>query len=448
MRIKGISIIGLGYVGLTTGVCLASRGYYVVGVDIDKEKVRMINNVNPPFYEPGLEEMLREVVEKGLFEATTSYEKAIEDSDISFITVGTPSLPDGSINLDYVKKASKELGRALRVKKRKGMYHLVTVKSTVIPGTTRNIVGRIIERESELTLGDELGLAMNPEFLREGTAIRDALNPDRVVIGEYDRKSGDILENLWRTFYENRVPIVRTSLEAAELIKYASNALLAMKISFANLIARLCERIPGCDVVEVMNAVGMDHRINPSFLGAGLGFGGSCFPKDLKAIIKFAESLGCDPGLLKEVLKINEEQPYRAIALARKLIGDLKGAKVAVLGLAFKPGTDDMREAVSIKVVQALIREGAIVVVHDPVAMENARRIFGDLVEYARTVEDALRGADLAILVTEWDEFRRLKPKDFIKLMRNPALVDGRRIYDPEEFRKAGVKFAAIGLGS
>jgi UDPglucose 6-dehydrogenase len=283
--------------------------------------------------------------------------------------------------------------------------------------------------------------------LREGAALHDTFNPDRIVIGECDKRSGDALESLYREFYaEKTPPLLRTTPVNAELIKYANNAFLAMKISFINTIANICERIPGADVTVVAKGIGLDKRIGSTFLNAGLGYGGSCLPKDLRALIQHSRSLGYEPKLLEAVEEVNSSQPQKAIELCKELVGELRGKRIAVLGLAFKPNTDDTRNAVSIKVVKRLLEEGAKVVVYDPKAMDNARRIFGGDVEYARGAEECLKDSECAIIVTEWDEFRKLKPEDFMKLMKTPAVVDGRRIYDPRVY-SGKLKFKAVGLG-
>lgn len=434
----------MGYVGLCTAVAFASRGYTVVASEADPEKASMISRGAPPFYEPGLNEVLVEVLRSGRFRCTTSTEKAVLDTDVTFITVGTPSKPDGSVDLSYVKSSAEEIGRALSSK---GSYHLVVVKSTVIPGTTENVVKPILERSSRKKCGADFGLCVNPEFLREGSALYDTFNPDRIVIGECERRSGDVLESLYREFYAEKMPpLLRTSLVNAELIKYASNAFLAMKVSFINTIANICERIPGADVTVVAKGIGLDKRIGPLFLNAGLGYGGSCLPKDLRALIQHSRSLGYEPKLLEAVEEVNDSQPQKAIKLCKELVGELRGRRVAVLGLAFKPNTDDMRDAVSIKVVKRLLEEGTRVVVYDPRAVENAKKVFGSSVEYASSVEECLRGSECAIVVTEWEEFRRLRPEDFLRLMKEPVVVDGRRIYDAELF-SSRLRFAAVGFG-
>jgi len=442
--IKRISIFGVGYVGLCTAVCFANKGFKVFSITTTPEKAEKINSGNPIIYEPGLEKMLKKALKKKLFYCTIDYEYAIANSDISFIAVGTPSLPDGSIDLSQIKSVSKNIGEALKEKKD---YHLIVVKSTVVPSTSEKIVKKIIEEESNKKCGKDFGLCMNPEFLREGEAIYDTLNPDRIVIGGYDKKSINTLEKIYKKFYGKKLPpIIKTNLSTAELIKYASNAFLAMKISFINTIANICEKIPGADVVEVAKGIGLDKRIGPYFLNAGLGYGGSCFPKDVKALIAFSKELGYDPLLIESVEEVNKNQPYKAIELAKKLIGNLENKRIAILGLAFKPNTDDMREAVSIKIINKLLEEKAEIIAYDPMAIENARKIFGEKIKYASSAIDCIKNADCCIIVTEWNEFKKIKPETFIKYMKNPAIVDGRRIYDPKKYSKK-IKIEFIGYG-
>ena len=440
-----ISIVGTGYVGLCTAAGFASKGYEVIASTRDSEKASLVNLGIPPFYEPGLEGLLKKVVDKGNLRCVVGREEAILDTDITFIAVATPSNPDGSINLQHIADSAQDIGEVLS---KKGAYHLIVVKSTVVPGTTQNLVKSALEKFSNARCGLDFGLCMNPEFLREGSAVHDTFHPDRIVIGEYDRKSGDILEALYKDFYSNGVPpIVRTNLPTAELIKYASNSFLATKISFVSQIANLCQKIPGADVVKVAEAVGLDHRIGSHFLKAGLGYGGSCFPKDVKALISYSEGLGYSPVLLKAVEAVNEAQPLQALSLAKRLMSDVKGKRIAILGLAFKPNTDDIREAVSIKLIEALLKEGARIVAYDPAAMVNVKRVLGDRIEYASSAIECICGSDGCIIATEWDEFKNLKAEDFIENMATPTLIDGRRIYDPETFGRK-MRFAAIGLGN
>jgi len=439
-----ISVIGMGYVGLCTAIAFASRGYTVIASETDIEKVDKINRGMPPFHEPNLKEALAEVLKNGLLKCITSTENAVLNTDITFITVGTPSMLDGSVDLRYIESSAREIGSVLSDK---DSYHLVVVKSTVIPGATENVVKPILEESSGKKCGIDFGLCVNPEFLREGSALHDVFNPDRIVIGEYDRKSGDVLETLYREFYAEKMPpVIRTTPVNAELIKYANNAFLAVKISFINTIANICERIPGADVTVVAKGIGLDKRIGPFFLNAGLGYGGSCLPKDLRALIQYSKSLGYEPKLLEAVESVNNSQPQRAIELCKKLLGELEGKRVALLGLAFKPNTDDIREAPSITIIRQLLKEGAKVVAYDPAAIPNAKAIFKDDIEYASSAIECLKNADCCILVTEWEEFKKLKPEDFIQNMRTPILLDGRRLFDSEEFSRK-IRFMAIGLG-
>jgi UDPglucose 6-dehydrogenase len=444
LRSYRISVIGMGYVGLCTAVAFASKDYTIIASETDAEKVDRINRGTSPFYEPGLNEALTEALRSGRFKCTSNTEMAVLDTDITFITVGTPSKPDGGIDLHYVKESAREVGSALS---HKDSHHLVVVKSTVIPGTTENVVKPILEEMSGKVCGANFGLCANPEFLREGSALYDTFNPDRIIIGEYDKRSGDILETFYKEFYaEKTPPIIRTTPVNAELIKYANNAFLATKISFINTIANICERIPGADVTIVAKGIGLDKRIGPLFLNAGLGYGGSCLPKDLRALIQYSKTLGYEPKLLEAVEDVNKNQPQRAVELCRKLLGELKGRRIAVLGLAFKPNTDDMREAPSIAIIHQLLEERAEVVAYDPAAIPNAKAILKDGIKYANFAIECLKDADCCILVTEWEEFKKLKPEDFIQNMRRPILLDGRRIFDPKEFSQK-IKFMAIGLG-
>jgi len=445
MKKPRISIMGIGYVGLCTAVGFASKGYKVVTSTHDAEKAAKINTGHPPFYEPRLQELLKKTVDQGFLQCVLNQpEEAVLNTDITFNTVGTPSKPDGSIDLQHIERSTQEIGEALS-KKRK--YHLVVVKSTVAPRTTESIVKPILEKYSGKKCGSSFGLCMNPEFLREGSALEDTFHPDRIVIGEHDRKSGDTLESLFRDFYSEKTPpILRTNLSTAELIKYASNAFLATKVSFINTIANICEKTLGADITVVAKGIGLDKRIGPLFLNAGLGYGGSCFPKDVKALIAYSKTLGYRPELLEAVENMNEVQPFKAVQLCKSLLGDFKGKRIAILGLSFKPNTDDMREARSILVVNQLLKQGANITAYDPAAIPTAKKIFGNKIEYASSVSKCLKNAHCCILVTEWDEFQKLKPEDFIKSMKHPILIDGRRIYNPQRFSRK-LRFAAIGLG-
>jgi UDPglucose 6-dehydrogenase len=445
MKKQNISVLGIGYVGLCTAVGFASKGYNVIASTHDAEKAAKINKGIPPFHEPNLQKLLEETVQNGHLTCLTNQtEKAVLETDLTFNAVGTPSRPDGSIDLQFIEASTRETGKAL---KQKSTYHVVVIKSTVVPGTTQDVVKPILEKESKKKCGSGFGLCMSPEFLRQGSAFKDTMHTDRIVIGEYDKKSGDSLENLYKDFYgENTPPTIRTTLSTAELIKYASNSLLATKISFINTMANLCEKIPGADIKTVAKAMGLDKRIGPLFLNAGLGYGGSCFPKDVKALIAHSKNLGYRLELLEAVESVNKAQPLKAVEFCKELLGNLKGKRIAILGLAFKADTDDMREARAIPIINQLLKEGANVTAYDPVAVPIAKTIFENKIQYASSATACLKSADCCILVTEWDEFKKLKPEDFTKNMKQPVLIDGRRIYDPEEFSKK-MKFTAIGLG-
>jgi UDPglucose 6-dehydrogenase len=440
-----ISIIGSGYVGLCTAVGFASRGYEVTAMDVDAAKINKINQGVPPFHEPGLQEKLTDCIKAGNLRGLANQsEKGILESNLTFVSVGTPSKSDGTIDLKFIEASAHDIGKALR---KKSSYHVVVVKSTVVPGTTQNVVLPIVEQESGKKCGVGFGMCMNPEFLRQGSAFEDTVNADRVVIGAFDNKSGDTLEALYKGFYSAHMPpIIRTTLSNAELIKYASNSMLAAKISFINTIANICEHIPGADVKVVATAMGLDRRIGPLFLDAGLGYGGSCFPKDIKALIACSKNLGYDPELLDSVEQVNKTQPLKAVKFCKLQLGSLDGKKIAILGLAFKPDTDDMREARVIPIINQLLKEGANVTAYDPVAIPIAKTIFSNKIQYADSALECIKGADSCIIVTEWEEFKRLTPEDFQKNMKQPVLIDGRRIYNPETF-KGKLQFIALGIG-
>jgi UDPglucose 6-dehydrogenase len=414
-----ISVIGTGYVGTVSAACFAELGYQVICVDIDQSKIDMINRGMPPIYEDGLSELLEKHAGKNL-SATSDYDLAVQNSDVSFICVGTPSDPDGKIDLGIVKAASASLGKALKKKKD---YHVIVVKSTVVPQTTEKVVLPLIEKHSGKRKG-EFGIAMNPEFLREGKAVHDFMHPDKIVVGALDKKTGDIVASLYRGL---ECEVTRTNPRTAEMIKYVNNAFLATKISFANEVGNICKEL-GIDTYEVMNAVGKDFRIGPHFLNSGAGFGGSCFPKDVKALIGKAEDIGYEPLLLKSVISVNEIQPLRMLVLLKNKLGELRGKKIAVLGLAFKNDTDDIRESRSIPLIKELIEAGAIITAYDKMAIENMKKLFRNI-EYCNSAVDALRGADACLIMTEWNEFKSLD-KEF-NVMKNKLIIDGRHMQKP-----------------
>jgi UDPglucose 6-dehydrogenase len=425
-----ITILGTGYVGLPAGTGLASRGNQVTCIDIDEEKVEKINRGECPIYEEDLPELLEEVVSDGKLSATTDTAKAVEESDITFLAVGTPMNEDGSINLDYIKQAAEDAAEGIREKEG---YHVFVVKSTVVPTTTEEEIIPILEGASGKKAGEDFGVCMNPEFLREGTALNDFLEPDRIVIGELDERSGDLLEKVYSEF---DAPIMRTSLKAAELIKYASNSLLATKISFINEIGNLCKKL-GIDVYEVADGVGMDHRINRDFLDSGAGFGGSCFPKDVRALASFMEEKGEEARILKDTIKVNEEQKTRLVELLEERM-EVSGKKIAVLGLSFKPGTDDIRQSPAIDIISELKEKGGKVSAYDPKAIKNMKQKHPDIT-YTSSYGEALENADAALLVTDWPEFNQISRKD-MKKMEKPLILEGRRMnYDLDEENTEGI---------
>ncbi len=419
-----ISIIGTGYVGLSTALGFAARGHSCICVDVDKEKINSINSGIPPFYEDGIEDALKEALGKKLISATNSYEKAVSETDVTFICVGTPETEPKREAYGYsfsqVVTASISIGQAL---KNKSSYHAVCVKSTVLPGTTEGTVKFWLERESGRKAGRDFGLAMSPEFLREGFALQDFLSPDRIIIGEFDVESGSVLERLYSDF---NAPIMRTSLKAAEMIKYASNAFLATKITFINELGNLCKKL-GIDIYEVARGMGYDRRISPYFLQAGCGFGGSCFPKDVSVLASLFGGENVKSLLLDAVLQANAGQKKKVVELLRSKT-DLPGKKIAVLGLAFKENTDDVRDSVAIGVIKELQKLGANVYAYDPLANGNMKKIFPD-VHYASSASEALKDADACLVLTAWPEFSELTDGDFAA-MCDKIIIEGRRILD------------------
>lgn len=442
-----VSVIGAGYVGLVSGVCLAEKGHNVVCVDVDPAKVALINAGTPPIHEKGLEDLLRRNL-LCRFRATTDLRDAVLFSDLSLIAVGTPFAGD-DIDLSYIRDVARQIGAVL---KDKPTYHCVAVKSTVLPGTTEEIVLPLLESASGKKAGRDFGVGMNPEFLREGEAVLDFLQPDRIVIGGSDQRAIDVLDELYRPF--SGVDKIRTNPRTAETIKYTSNALLATMISFSNEIANLCTSIGDVDVVDVMQAVHLDRRLSPiladgtritpsitTYLEAGCGFGGSCFPKDIRALIAHGRKAGNSMQLLDAVIAVNDRQPYKVIELLRQHFPDLAGVRVSVLGLAFKPGTDDVRESPALPIISELVAGGALVRAFDPIAGEAAQRALGIGLDIALDLDQALRGAQAVLVLTRWDEFKDL-PRRLATLAEPPVLVDARRMLD----RNAWPRYEGIGF--
>jgi UDPglucose 6-dehydrogenase len=405
-----ISVIGIGYVGAVTGACLAELGHHVIFVGRDQNKLDLINAGKSPIFEKGLDQLLQKNQKR--ITTTIDLPNAIRKTNLTFICVGTPSNIDGSIDLQQIRDVSIAIGKCLRSDKK---YHTIIVKSTVLPGTTESLVIPLLEKESRKKAYVDWGVASNPEFLKEGTAIEDFFHTDRIVIGSNDKKTKLILENLYKPI---NAPIYITTIRTSEMIKYTSNAFLATKISFANEIGNLCKKM-GIDTREVFDGVGMDHRIGSEFFRSGIGFGGSCFPKDVRALIAGAKNNGITLSILKSALIVNERQPLRLFDPLTKYIPDLKGKTIGILGLAFKPDTDDIRESRAIPIIEYLVQKGARVIVYDPLAMENFKKLYPEIF-YAASAEEALQ-SDAILIITEWQEFEDLDYKDKI-------VIDGRRI--------------------
>ncbi|MCX7688107.1 MAG: UDP-glucose/GDP-mannose dehydrogenase family protein [Fimbriimonadales bacterium] len=428
-----IAVAGTGYVGLVTGVVFADLGNEVICVDIDPAKVDAINKGRAPIYEPGLDEMLQRNLEEGRIRATTDLAAAVRESEVIFITVGTPPTETCEPDLKYVDEVARVIGESLNG------YKIIVNKSTV-PVGTGDRVRRIIEQYRREP--HEFDVVSNPEFLREGSAVHDTLYPERIVIGTDNPRAAMKIVELYAPLER---PMLITNLPTAEVIKYASNTFLALKISYINAIADLCERV-GADVVQVAKAMGYDSRIGPHFLQAGLGFGGSCFPKDVKAFAHSVQRYGLDPTLYQMILTINDSRPRQFVQRIAERLGGLQGKTVGLLGLAFKPNTDDIREARSIEIIRYLLQEGATVRAYDPVAMPNMQALYPHIT-YCRNAYEVAEGADALALVTEWNEFKQLNFERIKSLMRQPNLFDGRNLYDPQRMRKLGFYYYGIGRG-
>jgi UDPglucose 6-dehydrogenase len=428
-----ITVVGTGYVGLVAGACLAENGNDVVCVDKDPVKVKLLQRGKIPIYEPGLEEMVRRNREEKRLAFTTALDRGVRSSQIICIAVGTPTGEDGSADLQHVMDVARDLARAMNG------YKVIVNKSTVPVGTAAK-VRDIVRRETT----HPFSVVSNPEFLKQGAAIDDFMKPDRVVIGAEDPRAAELMNELYAPFTRTGAPILLMDCASAELCKYAANAMLATRISFMNEIANVCEAV-GANVDQVRRAVASDRRIGPSFLFPGVGYGGSCFPKDVKAMLQFAGARNYEFKILNAVEAVNDRQKLRLLDKLKAHFGSLKGKRIAVWGLAFKPRTDDMREAPAITIVDLLLRAGAKVQAYDPEAMRVAKGIFGTKVQLAEKSYDALKGADALAVVTEWNEFREPDFARMKKLMRNAAIFDGRNIYNPEQIRAQGFSYFSMG---
>jgi UDPglucose 6-dehydrogenase len=429
-----ISVIGTGYVGLVTGACFAEFGVDVTCVDVDANKIERLNDGIIPIYEPGLDQIVERNVKAGRLHFTTDLKQAVENALVIFLAVGTPPNEDGTPNMSFVEKAVLDIARFMNG------YKVIVTKSTVPVGTGEWV--RKLVQENQ-TVNNNFGVCSNPEFLREGAAISDFMRPDRVVIGSRDPEAIAIMRDLYRPLFLIETPFVITSLEAAELTKYAANAFLATKISFINEIANLCDKI-GCDVHDVARAMGMDKRIGNKFLHPGPGFGGSCFPKDTRALATVAKQYGTNSLLVDATIEVNNRQRIEMIPKIEQLVGEFAGKTIAVLGLSFKPETDDMREAPAVEIINEFVRRGAKVKAFDPVAMEEARKSLPDIT-YSKDEYDAIDGADALVFVTEWNQFRALDMNKVKALLKSPKIADLRNIYEPAAMRERGFEYVGVG---
>jgi UDPglucose 6-dehydrogenase len=423
----------MGYVGLTTAACLADLGNDVIGVDIDVARVNMLRRNKVPIYEPGLEELIARSARGGRLSYTTDLTEAIADAEFVFLAVGTPPDSRGGADLTALKAAVRGIGASL-------VDNLVIINKSTVPIGTGDLVSEIVaaSRPSEAI---EFSVVSNPEFLREGSAVNDFMHPDRVVLGGHDRRAAERVAELYRPL---ECPVLITDLYTAEMIKYASNAFLATKISFINEIARICEKLDA-DVSVVAEGMGMDARIGAAFLDAGIGFGGSCFPKDVRALARMAQEMGYHPELLHTVMDINRDMRKLVVDRLEELLGGLRGQRIGILGLSYKPNTDDLREAPALDIIESLLKKGAQVTVYDPVAMPKAKQVLNGAVVCARDAYGAARKADAVALVTEWNQFRSLDLKRLKQGMRRPVVVDGRNIWDPARMRDLGFVYRGIG---
>ena len=432
-----IAIIGLGFVGLSLTSVLASKGFNVVGIDVDKEKCRSISNGVLPFFEPDLEKTLKKGLKNKLqIESDIS---VVQDCDLIFVTVGTPQNKTGAIDLTIIKKAMNSLGKSIRKSKKQ---HTILVKSTVIPGTMKDVILPILENNSKKKAGKDFGLISNPEFLQESTAIRDTEFPHAVVLGGYKTKFMKNIEKFFTKLHP-KTPIIITNHQTAEMIKYANNSFLATKISFINQLSNICQKIPGANIDDIAKTIGLDPRIGKLFLNAGPGYGGSCLPKDMKALIKFAKIAGVKPTLLNAVEDVNTKQLEEVISIAKKKLGILESKKITILGTSFKPNTDDIRDSIAIELIKKFLKRKVRVTVHDPRAIENTKNVFKNKIDYAKSISDAILGSQCVIIRTQWKQYEKLTNNDF-KQMKKKLIIDCRRMLAEKQL---DVDYYAIGLG-
>jgi len=433
-----IGIVGLGFVGLSLTSVLSSKGYDVIGIDTDKEKCNKICNGLSPFFEPDLEKTLKIGLKKKL--TISNNFSLIKDCDMIFVTVGTPQKSNGSIELSMIKQAITTIGEVLAKSKKNS---ILFIKSTVIPGTVQNVILPILEKKSRKKAGREFGLISNPEFLQESSAIRDTKYPHVIVLGGYQTKYMKKAKNFFSNLHPN-IPIIVTNHQTAEMIKYANNSFLATKISFINQLASICQNIPGANIDDIAKTIGLDPRIGKLFLNAGPGYGGSCLPKDVKAMMNFSSKLGVSPLFLNAVDKINQQQIEQIIKLIEKNCGNVKGKNIAILGLAFKPKTDDIRDSTSLKIIEKLLKKQAKVKVHDPMAIENVRKKFTNKIKYANSISDVLKDSYCGVIMTAWPEYSKITNKN-IKNMKKQIIIDSQRILNNP---KLNCVYNAIGIGN
>lgn len=432
---RSISVVGTGYVGLVTGTCLADFGNQVICIDVDEEKIATLEAGRIPFYEPGLEEMVKRNAAGGRLRFSTSLEEGVSQSDVIFIAVGTPSDKSGHADLSFVKNVAREIGSAMNG------YKVIVTKSTVPTGTGATVAALIRESQKE---PHEFGIVSNPEFLREGSAIEDFMRPDRIIIGTDSVRSMEIISEVYEPLYLLETPIVKTNVATAEMIKYASNAFLATKISYINEIANICERM-GADVGVVAQGMGLDKRIGPKFLHAGAGYGGSCFPKDTRALVYFGAKAGYHPKIVQAAIDINEERRDEMVEKIRGAIGaELEGKRIGMLGISFKPNTDDIREAPALEIAERLIARGATVQAFDPVSGDLARAAMPAL-KVVESILEAAEKADALVLMTEWNEFRDLDLAGIKEAMNKPVFIDCRNVYEPRKISDAGFQYTSVG---
>lgn len=434
-----IAVIGTGYVGLVTGVCLSWLGFNVTCMDMNKEKISKLNNGIVPIYEPGLEEILKECIKAGRLFFTDNIKKAVDFGEVIFIAVGTPSDENDSADLKYVFLAAEEIANFM------DDYKVIVNKSTVPVGTGNKIKDRVKEVLGELGKNIDFDIVSNPEFLREGTAIKDFIKPDRIVVGVETERAEYLMKSIYSKQIFLDIPMIITNIETAEMIKYASNAFLATKISYINEIANICD-LCNADITTVAEAMGLDKRISPSFLNPGPGYGGSCFPKDTKALISFGRSMGYSPRIIEEVVDVNNTQRVIMFNKIRNALGDLINKTITILGIAFKPGTDDIREAPSIPIIKLLLENGARIQVFDPAAMDNTKLQFPELdLVYCKDVYSACSNSDCIVLITEWKEFCQLDFERLKSIMNMPVFIDLRNVYDPMYVKSFGFYYRGVG---